>query len=72
MRQEPKAFVPASRLAVECGLIASESELGDGTRDRVVEAAVQRPEVVRADGSVQLHRQAGYCLTDIAIILDHL
>ena len=72
VRQEPEAFVPTRRLAVEGGLSAPEPELGDGARDSVVEAAVQRSKVVRAYWGVQFHSQAGYGLTDVSIVLDDL
>ncbi|HEV2986002.1 MAG TPA: hypothetical protein VGX46_16510 [Vicinamibacterales bacterium] len=47
-------------------------ELGDGGRNRVVQAPVQRAKVIRADGRRQFNRQIGDGLTDIAVVVHDL
>ena len=72
MSQEPRALIPARRLSIESGLILFAPEFGDGTRNRVVKAPVERAKVVRADGRVRFHRQLGDGLTDVAIVVHDL
>jgi hypothetical protein len=70
--KNPTALAPARGLPVECGLVSPAPELGDGARDGVVEAPVQRPEVVRADGRVHFQRQVGNGLADVPVVVDDL
>ena len=58
MGQEPEPLAPARGLSIEGGLILFAPVLGDGARDGVVEASVQRAKVIRADGRVQFPRPA--------------
>lgn len=44
-------------------------EFGDGARDGVVNASVQRAKVIGADGRVLFHCQVGDGLTRVAIIV---
>ena len=48
VRQEPEALGPARGLSIDAGLIPFAPVLGDGARDGIVQAPVQRAEVVRA------------------------
>jgi hypothetical protein len=70
--KNPEPFVPACGLAIDAGLISLTPVLGHGARDGIVQAWVQRPEVVGADRCVQFHRQFGDGLTDIAIVVHDL
>ena len=72
MSQEPEALAPARGLSVEGGLISFAPELGDGARDGVVKASVQRAKVIRADGRVHFHRQIGDGLADVAVVVHDL
>ena len=58
MSQEPRALAPARGLSIEGGLILLAPEFGDGARDGVVKASVQRAKVIGADGRVQFPRPA--------------
>src|SRR4029453_18059724 len=53
--QEPGALVPTRGLTIEGELILFAPEFGDGARDGVVKASVQRAKVIGADGGVLLH-----------------
>ena len=44
MSQEPEALAPARGLSIEGGLVSFAPAFGDGARDGVVKASVQRPE----------------------------
>ena len=70
--EEPQTLAPARRLTVPRRLVASAAVLGDGPRDRIVEAPVQRAEIFRADRRVGLHRQFGDRLADVAVVVHHL
>lgn len=72
MREVPEPLAGAARLTVECGLVAFAPILGHGTRNRVVQAAVQHAEVVGADRRVGLHREFGNGLTHVAVRVDDL
>jgi hypothetical protein len=69
MGEEPEALAPAGRFPVDARLISLAPVLGHRARDGIVQASVQRPKVVGADRCVQFHRQLGYGLTHIAIIV---
>ncbi len=70
--QEAETLAPARGFAIDGELMACASVFGDGARDGVVKAAVERAKVLRADRRVHLQRQLGDCLTDIAIIVHDL
>ena len=70
--QEPEALAPARGLSVEGGLISFAPVLGDGARDGVVQASVQRAKIICADGRVHFHGQLGDGLTDVAIVVHDL
>ena len=72
VRQKPEALAAARGLLVEGGLIPSAPILGDGARNRVVQASVQRAEVIDADRRAELQRQIGDGLTDVAVVVDDL
>ena len=72
VREEPEALAPARRLALDRELIPLAPVLGDGAGDGVVEAAVQRTKVFRADRGVHLDGQFGDRLTDVAIVVHDL
>lgn len=72
MREEAETLVPARRLTVEGGLIASAPELGHGTGDGVIQASVEGSKIVGADGSVLFQRQFGDGLTNIAVVMHDL
>jgi hypothetical protein len=55
VREEPEALASARWFSINRGLISFARVLRDRARDRFVEAAVQRPEVIGADGRVQFH-----------------
>ena len=56
MSQEPRALAPTRGLSIEGRLILFASEFGDGARDGVVKASVQRAKVIGADGRVLFPR----------------
>jgi hypothetical protein len=72
MRKEPEPHVLAIGVAVDGGLIALAPELRDGARDRVIQASVQHPEVIGADGRVRFDGQFRDGLTDVAVVVDDL
>ena len=53
MSQEPEALGPVRHLSIERGLMTFEPVFGDGIRDGVVQALVQRLKIVGADGGIQ-------------------
>ena len=69
MSQEPRALTPTRGLSIEGRLILFASELGDGSRDGVIEPSVQCAKVIGADGRVLFHCQIGEGLTHVAIIV---
>ena len=54
-----RALSHARSLAVDAELVASAPELVDRTRDRIVQATVQRQEFIRAERRVHVHSQVG-------------
>src|SRR5688572_7501483 len=72
MSQKSEAFTPPRRLVVERRLVSPAPELSDGARDGVVKASVQRPKVVRADRRVHFHREIGYGLAHVTVVVDDL
>ena len=72
MSEEPEAFAPARGLSVEGRLILFTPVLGHGARDRLVQAAVQRAKVIRADGRVHFDGEVGDGLTDVAVVVHDL
>ena len=72
MSQEPQVLAPTRSLFIERRLILFAAEFGDGARDGVVKASVQRAKVIGADRGVRFHCQIGDGLTDIAIIVNDL
>ena len=59
-------------LAAHARLVPGAPELADGSRDRVVQAAIQRAEVLGADGRVRFHRQLGDGLAHVSVVVDDL
>ena len=72
MGQESEALVPAHALSIERELILPAPVLGDGARDGVVKASVQRAEIIRADRRAQFYRQLGDRLTHVAVLMHDL
>jgi hypothetical protein len=72
MREEAEALIPARRLSVEGGLIATAPELGHGTCDGVIKASVEGSKIVGANGSVLFQGQFGDGLTDISVVMHDL
>ena len=72
VREEPEALAPARGLAIGRGLIPLAPVLGHGTRDGVVQAAIERLKVLRADGRLHLDGQFGDGLTDVAVVVHDL
>ena len=72
MREEPEAFVSARHFAFGLGLMSFAGVLGDRTRDGVVQASVQRAEIIGADRRMKLDGQLGNRLADVTIIVHHL
>ena len=72
MREEPQSLAPARGLAFDRELVTIAAVLRDGARDGVVQAAVQRLKVFRADGRIHLHGQLGDGLADVAIVVHDL
>jgi len=71
MREKPQAFVIASGVGLKKRLVAA-SVFRHGTRDRVVQASVQCPEILHADRRLQLQRQVGDGLTHIPVVVHDL
>jgi hypothetical protein len=72
MRKEPEPHVLAIGVAVDGGLIALAPELRDGAGDRVIQASIQHPKVIGADGRVRFDGQFRDGLADVAIVVDDL
>ena len=72
MGEKSEPFGPACGFAIDARLIALTSVLGHRARDGIVQASVQRAEVVGADRCVHFHCEFGDGLTDIAIVMNHL
>jgi hypothetical protein len=72
MCEESETFIPARRLIVNRRLLTPARELGDGSGDRLVQAAIQDAEVVCVDRRVRGHREFGDGLTDVSIVMHHL
>ena len=72
MRKEPGALVPPRRFAVERGLILRAAELGHGAGDSVIEALVELPEFVGADGRRGFDREFGDGLAHITVVVHDL
>ncbi len=70
--QGPQFIEAVAPACSEAALISFAPELGDGARDGVVKASVQRAKVVRDDGLVSFHSQVGDGLTDVAIVVHDL
>jgi hypothetical protein len=70
--KNPKALAPACGLSINARLISLTAVLRHRACDGIIEASVQRPKVVGADGSVQFHRQFGDGLADVAIVVHDL
>ena len=71
MREEPQAFVISSGFGIKKQLVAA-SVFRNGTRDSVVQASVQGPELLHADRRLQLQRQVGDGLTHIPVVVHDL
>ena len=70
--EEAEALASARGFFINPGLISFARVLSDRARDSFVQAAVQHPEVVGADGRVQFHGELGDRLTDVAIAVHDL
>src|SRR5690606_31855145 len=70
MREESQPLVQCVGLQVRYDEIVLVAELGDRRGDGVVQAPVERPELVDADGSAAFERQVGDGLAKIAIVVD--
>jgi hypothetical protein len=68
MRQIAELF----RFTVPEGLLALAAELRHRPSDGIVEAEVQRLEVLGADGDLLLDRRLGDGLADVAVVVDDL
>jgi hypothetical protein len=71
MREESQAFIIANGFGIKNGLVAS-SVLCNRTCDRVVQASVQRAEVLDVDWRIQLQREVGDGLTYIPVVVHDL
>ena len=69
MRDETEALAPACGLSVDARLMSLTPVLGHGAGDGIVQASIQRPEVLGADRGVQFDRQFGDRLADVAVIV---
>src|SRR6185295_1595575 len=67
MSEKPETLASASGLSLDAGLDSFAPVLGDRASDGIVEAAIQCPKVRCVDRGVQLHRQLGDRLADIAV-----
>jgi hypothetical protein len=72
MGKAPKALAPACGLSINARLISLTAVLRHRACDGIIEASVQRPKIVGADGNVQFHRQFGDGLADVAIVVHDL
>ena len=72
VREKSQPFINRVRLLIGDDRIALAIEFRDSNGDSVVEAAVESAELVCLKGRIAFESEVGYCLAEIAIVVNHL